>query len=462
MGFDRLRPLDASFLHMESPRQPMHVGSLAVFEGAPFFGPDGCFRLDDVRRRVASRLHLVPRFRQRLMTVPFGQGLPVWVDDERFDIAYHVRLTALPAPGDEARLKALMGRIQSQMLDRSRPLWELWFVEGLAGGRVGLIQKTHHALIDGISGVDVASVLLDVEPGVPDAEPEPWQPRAAPSAVELLARSLLERAVRPAELVRSAGAAVRVPGRLAGRLVGVGRALGALGRTAPRLPFNTKVGFHRRVELVRVPLAEVKAIRRATGATVNDVVVAAVAGALRRYLEARGIEVDGLRVRALIPVSVRDPSERMVLGNRVSAMVADLPVALADPAARLAAVRDELAALKAGGEALGAQAIIALADFAPPTLVGLAARLLPHQRWVNLVVTNVPGPQFPLYFMGARMLEAFPYVGVVDNVALIVAVLSYDGQLGFSLCADADAVADLEVLAEGLEKSFAELRRVTA
>lgn len=458
MAYDRLRALDASFLHLESPRQPMHVGSLALFEGGPLFGADGRFRLEDARRRVLARLHLVPRFRQRVMTVPFGQGRPVWVDDERFDVAYHVRLTALPAPGDEAQLKALAGRIQSQVLDRSRPLWELWFVEGVAGGRVALIQKTHHALIDGISGVDVASVLLDVDPSVPDGEPLPWHPRPAPSAAELLARSVVERATQPAEVVRSVRAAFRLPAAVAGRALAVGRALGALGRTVPRLPFNTRVGPHRRIELVRVPLADAKAIRRASGATVNDVVVAAVTGAVRRYLDAHGIATEGLRVRALIPVSVRGESERLALGNRVAAMIAELPVGIADPVERLRAVSGELAALKASGEALGAEAIIALADFAPPTLVGLAARLLPRQRWVNLVVTNVPGPQFPLYFMGARLLEAFPYVGVIDNLALIVAVLSYDGQLGFALCADADAVGDLEVLSEALEKSFAELR----
>lgn len=461
MGYDRLRALDVSFLHMESARQPMHVGSLAIFEGAPFFGADGRFRLDDVRRRVLSRLHLVPRFRRRVLGVPFGQGRPVWVDDDRFDIAYHVRLTALPAPGDEGQFKALAGRIQSQLLDRSRPLWELWFVEGLAGGRVGLIQKTHHALIDGISGVDVASVLLDVEPTAADDEPPPWQPEPVPGPVELLAGSLVERLTRPAELVGSVRGALRWPGRVAGRAVGTMHALGALGRTVPRLPFNVKVGPHRRVELVRVPLEEAKAVRRATGTTINDVVVASVTGALRSYLDAHGVVLSRLRVRALIPVSVRAETERLALGNRVAAMIAELPVHIADPLERLEAVHRELAALKAGGEALGAEAIISAADYAPPTLVALAARLIPHQRWVNTVVTNVPGPQFPLYFMGARMLEAFPYVGVIDNVALVFAVLSYDGQLGFALCADADAVADLEVVSEALEKSFAELRAVT-
>lgn len=458
VGYERLSALDASFLHMESPRQPMHVGSLAIFEGAPFFDASGRFRLEDVRARVAARLHLVPRFRRRLMAVPFGQGRPVWVDDDRFDIAYHVRLTALPRPGDETQLKALVGRLQSHMLDRSRPLWELWFVEGLEANRVALVQKTHHALIDGISGVDVATVLLDTDPDAPAGDPPPWQPEPPPSPAELLARTLVERATQPAEIVRSVRAATRVPARILQRLVVTGRAAGELTRFATPLPFTTRVGPHRRVELVRLPLAEARAIRRASGATVNDVILATVAGGLRRYLQHRGVAVDDVRVRALVPVSVRAPSERLALGNRVAAMVADLPVAEAEPRARLLAVRDQLARLKDSGEALGAETIVSLADFAPPTLVALAARLVPHQRWVNTVVTNVPGPQFPLWFMGARLLEAFPYVSVVDNLALIVAVLSYDGQLGVALCADAGAVPDLEVAAEALEKSFWELR----
>ena len=457
MAYDRLSGQDATFLHIESATTPMQVGSLCMFEGWPFFDESGRFRIEEARERIAGRLHLVPRFRKKLKTVPLGQGRPIWVDDEEFDLTYHVRLTALPRPGSEEQLKVLMGRLQSQVLDRRRPLWELWFVEGLEGGRVAIIQKTHHALVDGISGVDVATVLLDLEPDAPQPPGPGWQPQPAPAAARLLVDSVIERMTVPAEMARSARAVVRGPRQVAGRALATARAVGRLGRVAPRLPFNVRIGPHRQVELVRIDLGQVKSIRSTLGGTINDVVLAAVAGGLRHYLSVQGEAVDQLSVRALIPVSVRDESERMLLGNRVSAVVADLPVAVADPVERLRAVSAQMQDLKANRHAVGAEALVGLTNFAPPTLLDLAARLLPLQRSVNTGVTNVPGPQMPLYCMGARMLEAFPYVGVFENVALVIAVLSYDGQLGFGLSADRDAVSDLAVLAEGIEKSFAEL-----
>jgi diacylglycerol O-acyltransferase / wax synthase len=457
MGYDRLSAQDVSFLHLESPSTPMHVGSLVLFEGGPFFDDAGHFRIDEARERIASRLHLVPRFRKRLLTVPLQQGRPVWVDDEAFDLSFHVRLTALPKPGSEEQLKALMGRLQGQVLDRRRPLWELWFVEGLEGGRVAIIQKTHHALVDGIAAVDVGTVLLDFEPHPPPAPVPEWVPEAAPNRARLLADSVRQRATQPAEIVRSARAVVRGPRRVVDQARQLGRAALDLRRVAPRLPFNVPVGPHRRFEIVRVDLGQVKAIRQAHGGTVNDVVLAMVTGGLRHYLSSRGELVDDLVVRAMVPVSVRDDTERMLLGNRVSAVVADLPVGEPDPVARLRAVHEQMKDLKERRQAVAADAIMSLADYAPPTLLSLAARLVPFQRTVNLGVTNVPGPQVPLYCMGARMLEAFPFVNVIDNVALIVAILSYDGQLGFGLCGDRDAMADMEVLAEGIEKATVEL-----
>ena len=464
MAYERLTAQDSSFLHLETPTSPMHVGSLGIFEGGPFLDDAGRFRLEEARRLIASRLPLVPRFRKRLQTVPLGQGRPVWVDDPAFDLGYHVRLTALPRPGTEEQLKTLMARLQAQPLDRRRPLWELWFVEGLDGDRVAIIQKTHHALVDGISGVDVATVLLDLEPKDPPSEAEvpEWEPEAAPSSTKLLAETLVERATEPAEMVRTLRASLRGPRQAVETAREVGRAVQAVGSTnAPRMPFNDKIGPHRRFEVARVSLDTVKQIKQAAGGTVNDVVLAIVAGGLRHFLDNRGIDTTDLALRTMVPVSVRDETERMKLGNRVSAMVAELPVGIADPVERLETVTSQMRDLKESRQAVGAEVLASLMEFAPPTVLNLAARLVPRQRAVNLVVTNVPGPQLPLYCMGARMLEAFPYVGVADNLGLVVGLVSYDGQLGFGLSGDRDLVPDLHVLAEGIEKAASELKERT-
>jgi WS/DGAT/MGAT family acyltransferase len=458
MAYDRLTAQDAAFLHLESASTPMHVGSLALLEGAPFFDGAGRFRLDEVRAHIAARLHLAPRFRQRLATVPLSQGRPIWVDDEAFDIEHHVRHTALPNPGDESQLLALVGRIQAQLLDRRRPLWEAWFVENVEGDRVAFILKTHHAMVDGIAGVDLASVLLDAERTPVPVTPLPWQPSPPPNRVKLLVDSVVERATQPAEALRSVRAALRGPKRVLDRAIGTVRAVEEMGRVVSRLPFNVAVGPQRRVDLVRVSLDDAKRVRRAFGVTVNDVVLAAVAGGVRRYLLERGEHVDDLSVRVMVPVSMRaEDHDARDLGNRVSAVFAALPVDEADPVRRLERVRDEMAHLKTSGEVAGTDALLSLTGWFPPTIFALASRLVRLQRFVNLVVTNVPGPQVPMYAFGARLLEAFPYVGVIDNMAVTVGVLSYDGQLGFALTADGDAVPDVGVLAEGIEKSMTEV-----
>jgi WS/DGAT/MGAT family acyltransferase len=461
--YDRLSALDASFLHLERLETPMHVGAVSIFEGAPFFDDSGRFRLAEVRRLVNSRLHLIPRFRKRLMSVPFEQGRPVWVDDARFDIGYHVRLTALPHPGSREQLLALTARVQAQLLDRDRPLWELWFVEGLEGGNIGLIQKTHHALVDGVSGVDVATVLLDFTPEPTFLEPPRWVVEPAPSPGRLFVDTIYERTTEPAEIARTARRITRAPQRTAARTGQLGRALSTLvdrRSIVPSTMLNVRVGRRRRFEGVRVGLDDVKAIRQALGGTVNDVVLAGVAGGLRRLFEARGEDVTDLRLRALCPVSVRDDSERMQLGNRVSAMFVDLPVGEADAVGRLEAIRATTGDLKDRQQAVGAAFLVDLTQFAAPTLLGLAARLAHRQPFFNLVITNVPGPQVPLYCMGGRMLEAFPVVPLTRNTALGIAILSYCGQLHIGLYVDADALDDVTVLAAGLEDSFAELKKI--
>lgn len=446
---DRLSGLDASFLHLERDCAHMHVAACAVFRGsAPTH--------DELLEAIEGRLHLVPRYRQRLTFVPFGQGRPVWVDDPHFQLAYHVRHTALPQPGGEESLMRLTGRVFSQALDRGKPLWEIWLVEGLSDERFALLSKTHHALVDGISGVDIMNVLFDASPDpLPVAPPDQeWVPAPPPSDAQLLADALLERATVPAEMLRGIRALLRGPRTVAARageaLAGVG-ALAWLGlRPAPPSPFNVPVGPHRRFRWVHGDLDRFKAVKNALGGTVNDVVLAVVAGALGRYMRLHGDATDGLVLRAMVPVSVRADAERGALGNRVAAMWAPLPVGIVDPVARLQRISHDMREIKESGQAVGAQVLTGLSGFAPTTIVSQAARLQARQRLFNLVVTNVPGPQFPLYMLGRELEAIYPMVPLAKNTALGIAIMSYHGQLNFGLSADYDALTDLETLAEEL------------
>jgi diacylglycerol O-acyltransferase len=456
MSSDRLTGLDTSFLHLEDASSHMHVASVMLFEGSP---PP----YDELLEAIERRLHLVPRYRQRLAFVPLGQGRPKWVDDPRLNLRYHVRATALPAPGDEDQLKELAGRVFAQQLDRDKPLWEVWLVDGVEGDRFALLSKTHHALVDGISGVDIISVLFDTspEPAAPADPGDRWLPRPLPTRAQLLAEALLERGTIPAEVSRSVRAVFRGPRRiLAGArdaAVGVGAMAWAGLNPAPSSPYNQSIGPHRRFTWVRADLDEVKAIKNALGGTVNDVVLATVAGALGKHLRRRGQDTDGLELKAMIPVSVRADVERGALGNRVAAMMAPLPVWCQDPVARLDIVREELKDLKSGGQAVGAQVLTELTGFAPPTVMGQAARLVSRQRMFNLVVTNVPGPQFPLYLAGRRMLDPFPMVPLAKNQALGIALLSYAGKINFGLVGDWDLMWDLDEFADDLRESLEEL-----
>jgi diacylglycerol O-acyltransferase len=453
---DRLTGLDTSFLHLERDAAHMHVAGCMVFQGeAPPY--------DELVDQIVSRLHLVPRYRQRLAFVPMGQGRPVWVDDPHFNVGFHVRHTALPGPGGDEQLKRLAGRVFSQALDRNRPLWELWMVEGLSDDRFALLSKTHHALVDGISGVDIATVLFDASPQpMPVAPPDhEWVPRPIPTGVQLLADALLERATVPGEIVRGVRATLRGPRQVVGRF---GRALGGVGamakaglQAAPASPFNVRIGPHRRFTWVRGDLQEFKAVKNALGGTVNDVVLAAVAGALGRYLRLHGEATDDLVLRAMVPVSVRADVERGALGNRVAAMWAPLPVGLSDPVQRLLTISRDMEGIKDSGQAVGAQVLTELTGFAPPTIMAQAARLQARQRLFNLVVTNVPGPQFPLYMLSRQLDAMYPMVPLAENQALGIAIMSYNGQLNFGLNADYDSLPDLEALADELRASIEEL-----
>jgi diacylglycerol O-acyltransferase len=456
---DRLTALDTGFLHLERSGAHMHVAAIFVFEGEP---P----AYDELVEAIEARMHLVPRYRQKLAHVPLGQGRPVWVDDPHFNVRYHLRHSALPAPGSDEQLKNLAGRLFALPLDRTKPLWELNLVEGLDGGRFAIVSKTHHALVDGVSGVDITSVIFDTSP-----DPSPvardarkWLPRPEPTDAELLADALLERATVPGEAARGLRALTRTPRHALGRagewLVGIGAMAWAGLNPAPATSFNVAIGPHRRYTWVDADLAQFKAIKNELGGTLNDVVLAAVTLALGRFLRRRGEETDGLVLRAMVPVSVRADAQRGALGNRVAAMWAPLPVGNEDPLAVLAEISEAMRGLKESGQAVGAQALTSLADFAPPTIMSQAARLQSRQRFFNLVVTNVPGPQIPLYLLGRHLQAFYPVVPLAHHQALGIAIMSYDGRLGFGLLGDYDAMPDLEDLADDLAAAIESLSRV--
>jgi diacylglycerol O-acyltransferase / wax synthase len=454
---DRLSGLDSSFLHLEHGPAHMHVASTTIFEGpAPEY--------EEFRDHIASRLHLVPRFRQKLRFVPFNQGRPVWIDDPQLNLDYHVRHTALPPPGTEDQLRTLAARIFSQRLDRTKPVWEMWLVDGVAGGRFAIVGKSHHCLVDGVSGVDITTVLFDLdrEPDLPP-EPDPWLPEPEPSDTQLLAEALLERATDPAEMVRGVRAALRAPRQMAGAAIESLGAAGSFLRTglaAPASPFNARIGPYRRFAWVRMDLARLKAIKDRTGSTVNDVLLAAVSGALGRHLRGRGHSTKDLELRAMVPISVRAEDEHGALGNRVSAMMAPLPVWCEDPIERLRTMSARMGDLKSSRQAVGASLLTEVTNFAPPTIAAQAARLQSRQRFFNMVVTNVPGPQFPLYLLGRELQDVFPMVPLAQNQGVCFGIMSYNGQVNFGITADYDAMPDLESLAEDVETAVAELYEV--
>jgi WS/DGAT/MGAT family acyltransferase len=448
---ERLSGLDTSFLHLERSGAHMHVASTSIFQGqAPTH--------EEFRDHIASRLHLVPRFRQKLRFVPLDQGRPVWVDDPHLNLDYHVRQTALPAPGSDEQLRNLAARIFSQQLDRSKPLWELWLVEGLTGDRFAIIGKSHHALVDGVSGVDITTVLFDLDPepaGAPDKAP-PWLARPEPTDLKLLSDAWRERLTSPPEIYRGFRAALRGPRQV---LKGVGATskLVSAGMSAPDSVFNVEIGPHRRLQMTQTDLGDLKRVKDAHGGTVNDVILSIVAGGIGKYLRARGHDTADLELRAMVPVSVRADEEHGALGNRISAMMAPLPVWCEDPVERLRLMTGEMGDLKTSGQAVGAEILTKLTDFAPSTIASQAARLQPAQRFFNLVVTNVPGPQFPLYVLGRKMESIFPMVPLARRQALCIGIMSYNGQVNFGLIGDFDGMADLDSFALDLEAATQEV-----
>jgi diacylglycerol O-acyltransferase / wax synthase len=457
---DRLTSVDASFLAQEKSSSHMHVGALLLFEGPP---PD----YEDFLRGIESRMHMTPRYRQKLAFPRFEMGRPMWVDDPSFNLEYHVRHTALASPGSYDQLLKLTGRIYSQRLDRSKPLWETWLVEGLSRGgaegaaRFALITKTHHSMIDGIAGVDLASVLFDLEPVPRQVDPEPWTPRPQPSDAELIADGVRDAIKAPLGLAQRAIGAVQQPGRAIRNAreaaEGVGEVLWAGMNPAPDLPLNVPIGPHRRVDRVHAQLSDLKLIKTELGGTVNDVVLAVVAGALRSWLRSRGVRTEGLELRGLVPVSIRAEDERGEGGNRIAAMRGPLPVYVDDPVQRLRVVSEAMAGIKDSKQALGAEVIAGLTGFAPPTILAQASRLNFSTRLFNLIVTNVPGPQFPLYLLGRELQEIVPLAFLPEDHAMAIAIMSYNGGVDFGLLGDYDAMPDLDFMADAIDESLREL-----
>ncbi len=459
--YERLSAQDASFLVFEDANSSahMHVGGVSIYDGGGLTAPGGGVDIEKIRAYVASRLHHIPRYRQRLVQTPL-EGEPVWVDDDRFNVRYHVRHTRLPRPGDDRELKRLTARILSQRLDRSRPLWEYWIIEGLQGGRFAALTKTHHCMIDGVSGVDISSVLMSLEP-VDTFDPAPtWAPRPAPNQVELARDEIGRRLAVPGEIAAGVGRLLRQPwlrgADLRANLESVGKTLGVAWRGAAKTPINRPIGPHRRFDWTHVALDAAKEIKNALGGTINDVVLTTVSGAIGDFLRRRRVHVDILDFIGAVPVSTRNADDHS-MGNQVSAWLARLPIAERDPARRYAEVGAITAELKRTGGSNAAAYLYQLAEWGGPAALSGVVALTRRMSPCNLVITNVPGPPFPLYVLGARMLEAYPQVTLLEGQGLGVAVFSYCGRLQFGFNADWDLLPDLHDLVRDVERNFAAL-----
>ncbi|HEV2785078.1 MAG TPA: wax ester/triacylglycerol synthase family O-acyltransferase, partial [Solirubrobacteraceae bacterium] len=440
---------DASFLYIEDGVTPMHVGSVAIFEGPPPTHEELCAAFN-------AKLHLVPRYRQTVRLLPWNLGLPLWVDDRHFNLDYHVRRSAVPAPGGRNELNNLVGRVMSQHLDRARPLWEVWAVEGLEDGCWALVSKVHHAMVDGVAATDLMSVVFDAEPDPAPVAPAPWRPERELSTVEVVGHSLAG-ALSPFEQLRGAAAAVRAPARAAKR--GVEAVRGFLPfvdlmRPHSETSLNGDYGPHRRWISAHTSLDDIKSIRRALGGTVNDVVLAVITRGFRDLLAAREESLDDRVVRTMVPVSVRAPDERGEMNNRVSAVFVDLPVGLGDPVERLEDIRRQMDGLKESQGAVAGERLVRMAGFAPPMLAAMGGRLAARlpMRSVNTVTTNVPGPQHPLYFAGRRMLETTALIPLATRMRVAIGIFSYDGNVTFGVTGAYETAPDIDVLCRGIEE----------
>ncbi len=457
--FERLSAMDTSFLAMEDGRAHMHIGSVSIYEAGPLRDAAGAIDFERVLAFTEAQLHKAPRLRQRLAWVPaFSQ--PGWVDDDRFNLRFHVRHTALPPPGDVRQLKRLAGRILSQEFDRAKPLWEFWFVDNLEGDRFAVISKIHHSIADGLSGLVIASMLVGTRPDYEPPDPQPWEPRPVPGAPQLVVDEARHRLTAPVRLLRaSRSGSGSARGAASASRAGLGGLLGNATRQGSPTPLNVEVGPHRRFDWTRLPFDEVRGIGKQAGGTVNDVALSVATGALRDFLLRRDVDVDALDFRAVVPVNVRGDGEAKAVGNRVSEVIAHLPLAEADPWRRLLAVVDVTRELKASGQSGAGDLVNQAVELLPAQLIGPLFRLASRSSVANLIMTNVPGPRVPVYLLGCRQLETYPVVPILAHQALGIALMSYDTDLFWGFHADWDAVPDLHDLVGYVEEGFEALRR---
>ncbi len=457
--YERLSAQDSSFLVFEDANAHMHLGGVAVFDARPLATPAGGVDIDRIRRHLASRLHWIPRYRQRIAWVPL-EGHPVWVDDDHFNLSFHVRHTSLPRPGDDGQLKRLVGRVMSQRLDRRRPLWEAWIVEGLEADRFAMVIKTHHCMVDGVSAVDLLAILLSPTREEEADETSDWLPRPAPTPLALLGDEAIRRVRAPLAAARELSAALAGPReRLTDAVSAVWQTVRAGLRRAADTPFNGALGPHRRFDWLTLDLGEMRAVKERLGGTLNDVVLATVAGGVRRFLRRRRVATAGMDFRIVVPVSVRTESERGVFTNRASGWLMSLPVDERDARRRLAKVRETTTALKTSKQALGVDVLTRLAEFGGSLMVTLGTRLASRLAPYNLIVTNIPGPPVPLYMLGAPLLAGFPTVPLFEHQGLGIATFSHDGKLCWGFNADWDLMSDLADFVDAIATAFDELAR---
>jgi WS/DGAT/MGAT family acyltransferase len=458
--YDRLPAFDAAFLKIENENVHMHVGAVVVFDAAPLTAVDGTLELDVIRRSLEGALNDTPRFRQKLVDIPLFDH-PVWVDDDRFNLDYHFRHTALPQPGGERQLKRLAGRILSQKLDRGKPVWELWVVEGLEGGRFALIAKAHHCMVDGVAGLDLLTSMLRLEPTSSLAAPEPWIPRPAPSRQQLMRDELARRAAFPVSMVRSAAGIVSDPERITANVQrsarGLAEILTAGLSPSARTPLNTDVGPYRRFDWTTTAISEIREIRDAFGGTLNDVVLTCAAGAIGDFMRRHNFTLEDEPFRVQVPMNIRGTDETGGPGNRVALLMAELPIEETDDVARLDLVREATTGAKGSGQRDGLEVLGEFSDRVYPDLLVMFGRIAIAQRSFNIVITNIPGPRDPAYLGEAQMQEIYPLVPLAEQQGLGIALFSYNGDLHWGFHADWDTIPELHDLVDGVDAHFGRL-----
>ena len=458
---ERLGPQDASFLYLETPSVHQHVGGLAILD--PSTAPGGRLTYEDLVRVISSRLHLAPRFREKVVFPPLAAGRPVLVDDENFDLSFHLRRAALPSPGGRRELIDYVQRVISRPLDRTKPLWESYLIEGMQEGLMAILAKVHHSMVDGMGAIDLASALYDFSSEPQVLTPPPWTPEPEPGRLDLLRDALKDQIAHPTRgAVELFQRTMDAPTRVMRQFLDVAGGLRDVvtgGMIAPSSPLNRKVGPNRRFAMAEAPVQTFKDIKRALRGTVNDAVLATVAGALHRFFRHRREPTRDRFLRAMVPVSVRTRDDASALGNRVSSIFVDLPIGPMGPKKRLRSISERTRHLKESNYAVGAQFLMNIGTWAPPTIHAMAARLAARSRLINLVVSNVPGPQIPMYIAGARLLAQYPIIPIAETMGLSIAVTSLAGTMAFGITADWDTLPDIEVLAEGIQDSLDELRK---